>query len=203
MDALTFEQLRIVVVLYSTATVPLLLILLLHIKRLIPSWVLPVYLTTFAVCALGWELWFNYGLVQGDSVEVRRAWALNQHIPMHLNWALNSLADAGAICCGGLLLCWLSFGRDKQLFQRWRSGVFLFLLAFFVGQNILVEMFLYHDQLAVGKQLSWAPMSPLGSFWNPVLFEFADRTITLQGQMPWLMMTPLFYWQLLKFVKRN
>ena len=40
MDALTLEQLRIVVVLYSTATVPLLLIPLLHIKRLIPSWVL-------------------------------------------------------------------------------------------------------------------------------------------------------------------
>ena len=51
---------------------------------------------------------------------------------------------------------------------------------------MLVEMFLYHDQLEVGKQLSWAPLSPLGSLWNPVLFAFQDRTITLQGQIPWV-----------------
>lgn len=202
-ETLTDEQLHIVFVVYTSAIAPLVLIPLLHIKRLIPSWVLGVYITSFVVCALGWELWFNYGLVQGDSVEIRRALGLNQRIPLHLNWILNSLADAGAICCGGLLLCWLSFGRHPQLFSRWRSSVFVFLLCFFIGQNILVEMFLYHDQLEVGKTLSWAPLSPLGSQWNPLLFEFQGRTINLQSQMPWLIMTPAFYYLLIRYLGRE
>ena len=203
METLTYEQLRIVLVVYSSAILPLVLIPILHIKRLIPSWVLRVYIASFIICALGWELWFNYGIVQGDSVETRRALQLNQRIPLHLNWILNSLADAGAICCGGLLLCWHSFGRDPQLFSSWNTSVFVFLFGFFIGQNMLVEMFLYHDQLEVGKQLSWAPLSPLGSLWNPVLFAFQDRTITLQGQIPWVIMTPLFYLMLIKHSGRG
>ena len=54
-------------------------------------------------------------------------------------------------------------------------------------------MFLYHDQLAEGKALSWAPLAPTGPWFNPTLFEFRDRTITLQGQLPWLLMSPLYY----------
>ena len=88
METLTYEQLRIVLVVYSSAILPLVLIPILHIKRLIPSWVLRVYIASFIICALGWELWFNYGIVQGDSVETRRALQLNQRIPLHLNWIL-------------------------------------------------------------------------------------------------------------------
>ena len=62
-----------------------------------------------------------------------------------------------------------------------------------LGQNIGVEMFLYHDQLAVGKPLSWAPLAPTGPWWNPLLFEFNGRTITLQGQLPWLLAPWLIY----------
>jgi hypothetical protein len=65
-----------------------------------------------------------------------------------------------------------------------------------------VEMFLYHDQLAEGKPLSWAPLAPTGPWFNPVLFEFRDRTITLQGQIPWLLMGPLLYWGVLS-LNRN
>jgi hypothetical protein len=54
-------------------------------------------------------------------------------------------------------------------------------------------MFLYHDQLAERKPLSWAPPVPTGPWVNPTLFEFNDRTITLQGQVSWLLMAPLFY----------
>ena len=40
---------------------------------------------------------------------------------------------------------------------------------------ILVELFLYHDQLSEGKLLSWAPLSPLGKYFNPMIFSFNDR----------------------------
>ena len=202
MDALTFEQARLVFIVYCSAIIPLIVIPWLHYRHKIPSWALPAYIATFIGCALGWEVWFNYGLVAGDPVDVRRALALTQRIPVHLNWILNSLADAGAIICGGLLLSWSVFGREPALFSHWRHPVFFFLLLLFLGQNILVEMFLYHDQLATTKQLSWAPLSPLSLWWNPILFEFQGRTITLQGQLPWLLMTPIFYAGLLAYIRR-
>jgi hypothetical protein len=200
MEALTPEQMHIVFVVYASAIVPLLAIPILLMRRLVPAWLLPVYIGAFIVTALGWEIWFTYGLIDGDNVDMRRALGLSQRIPLHLNWVLNSLADAGAICCGGLLVTWLVFGRDSGIFFKWHPKVLLFLLLLFLGQNIAVEMFLYQDQLAVGKMLSWAPLSPLGSFLNPTLFEFQGRTITLQGQMPWLIMTPLFYALLVKYL---
>ena len=202
METLTFEQMRVVIIVYSSALIPLLVIPWLHYRRTIPNWVLPVYIGTFVVCALGWELWFNYGIIAGDPVDARRVLGLTQRMPLHLNWLLNSLADAGAIGCGALLVSWLIFGRGPELFSRWRHSLFFCLLLLFLGQNILVEMFLYHDQLAVGKPLSWAPLSPLGPWWNPVLFEFQGRTITLQGQLPWLLMTPLFYAGVLSYLRR-
>ena len=202
MDVLTLEQTRVVFVVYCSALIPLLAIPWLHHRRVIPNWVLPVYISTFIACALGWELWFNYGVIAGDPVDARRALGLTQRLPLHLNWVLNSLADAGAISCGGLLAAWLLSGRNPALFSHWRHWVFLCLLFLFIGQNILVEMFLYHDQLKVGKPLSWAPLSPFGPWWNPVLFEFQGRTITLQGQLPWLFMTPLFYAGVLSYLQR-
>jgi hypothetical protein len=51
--------------------------------------------------------------------------------------------------------------------------------------------------------LSWAPLVPTGPWWNPTLFEFRDRTITLQGQVSWLLMTPLFYAGVVAYLRRN
>jgi len=62
-------------------------------------------------------------------------------------------------------------------------------------------MFLYHDQLAVGKSLSWAPLSPAGQWFNPILWEFQGRSIMLASQLPWLLLTPLVYWGLIKSLK--
>ena len=76
-------------------------------------------------------------------------------------------------------------------------------MAWFLGQNVFVEMFLYHDQLAEGKPLSWAPLAPTGPWLNPTLFEFNGRTITLQGQVPWLLMTPLFCGALIAYFRRR
>ncbi len=200
---MTPEQIRVVTVVYVSAIVPLVAIPILHRKRIVPAWVPVVYLAAFATCALGWELWFTYGWVGGDPVDLRRAAALSRAIPIHANWILNSLADAGSICLGGLLLIWLGFGRRGDVLREWHWGAFAILLLWFLGQNVFVEMFLYHDQLAEGKHLSWAPLVPTGPWLNPTLFEFRDRTITLQGQVSWLLMAPLFYAGVTTYLRRR
>ena len=200
---LTFEQIRLGCVIYTSAILPLLLIPYLAWKKKIPAWSFKVYVLSFLVCALGWELWFTYGLWAGDSVELRRAQGLNHYIPKHINWLLNSLADAGAICMMGIFYVWYFSKKSFRAFEKWHWPAFGILLFFFIGQNIFVEMFLYHDQLSVGKPLSWAPLAPTGPWFNPVLFEFNDRTITLQGQMPWLILTPLFYWCVIRMYPKD
>jgi hypothetical protein len=203
LDFLTFEQLRLVVIVYSSALLPLVVIPLLSWRKIIPAWVLRFYFKTFFLCAIGWEIWFTYGLVGGDDISVRRADVLNQMLPMHVNWLLNSLADAGTICCGSLLLIWLIKGRPDSLYNQWNWHVFLALLVLFLSQNIVVELFLYHDQLAEGKLLSWAPLSPLGSWFNPVLADFNGRSLMLCSQMPWLLLTPLIYSVLIRTVNSS
>jgi hypothetical protein len=197
----TAEELRVIIVVYASSLVPLALVLWLRFRGRLSKWIWRTYWLSFAACALGWELWFTYGWVDGDPVNERRAAVLTDAIPMHLNWLLNSLADAGAVCLGGLLLVWFVFrtkdhgqsGRPGEFFRSWHWGAFVVLLIHFIAQNLIVEMFLYHDQLAEGKPLSWAPLAPTGPGFNPTLFRFGERTITLQGQMPWFIMAPLFY----------
>jgi hypothetical protein len=48
-------------------------------------------------------------------------------------------------------------------------------------------------QLGSNGDLSWAPMSPLGSWFNPTLFEIVGRPITLQAQICWILVTPIIY----------
>jgi hypothetical protein len=190
---LTAQQTRLIFVVYSSALAPLVAIVAMRLRHRLPEWIWRVYWAGFAGCALGWELWFTYGWVAGDSVNIRRAQALSDAIPIHANWLLNSLADAGSIGLFGLLLAWWLHGRDLRIFDRWHWSAFAVLFTWFIAQNLIVEMFLYHDQLAAGKHLSWAPFAPTGPWINPTLFNWGDRTITLQGQIPWLLMTPLYY----------
>ena len=190
---MTFEELRVVVVVYTTAIVPIMILLNLYLKNQLPRSILKIYLSSFLICALGWELWFTYGLYAGDPVDLRRSEVLNQLIPKNINWLMNSLADAGTISLGGILLTGKLLGSDRTVFNQWNIGAFLILLIWCISQNIFVEMFLYYDQLAVGKDLSWAPLAPSGPWMNPVLFQYGDRTITLHGQVPWLLMTPILY----------
>lgn len=199
---LSFEQLRLVVVVYTSALLPLLLIPYLSWRRKIPTWSFKVYIASFIICALGWELWFTYGLWAGDPVDIRRATVLNYYIPLHLNWLLNSLADAGSICMMGIFYVWLFHRKNLDVLRSWHWSVFFTFLIYFIGQNIIVEMFLYHDQLSVDKALSWAPLAPTGPWVNPILFEFNGRTITLQGQLPWLILSPIFYLGLISTLRK-
>ena len=197
------EEIRVVCVVYVSALLPLVLVPYLRHRQVLPAWVPFVYASSFLACALGWELWFTYGWIAGDPVDLRRSAALTQWIPVHINWLMNSLADAGSVCLVGLWLMWRYAGRNTEVFYRWDRGAFAVLLAWCLGQNIFVEMFLYHDQLAEGKPLSWAPLVPTGPWYNPTLFQFRDRTITLQGQVSWLLMAPLLYRGLIHYLNRQ
>ena len=190
---MSLDELRIIVVVYISALAPILIMIYLYRKDQLPRSIIKIYLSTFLVCALGWELWFTYGLYAGDPVDLRRSEILNLYIPKNINWLMNSLADAGTVSLGGILITGKILGLGRAVFNRWNLAAFIILLAWCIGQNILVEMFLYFDQLSVGKDLSWAPLAPTGPWLNPVLFQFNDRTITLHGQIPWLLMTPILY----------
>ena len=94
---MTFEELRLVVVVYTTAIFPIIILFNMHLKDQLPRSILKIYLSSFLICALGWELWFTYGIYAGDPVDIRRSEILNQYIPKNINWLMNSLADAGTI----------------------------------------------------------------------------------------------------------
>ena len=198
---MTLEELRVITIVYVSALAPL--IIYFYKKDNIPLWVPSIYLGSFLVCALGWELWFTYGWVDGDPVNIRRSEALNQWIPIHINWLLNSMADAGTISLGGLWLMWRYSGKNNQVFQQWSWSAFSILLMWCITQNLFVELFLYHDQLSLGKSLSWAPLAPTGQFFNPLLFEFNERSVMFQTQLPWLIMSPILYRAVITMARKS
>ena len=202
-DLLSFEQLRLVLVVYISSIIPLILIPYLYFKNIIPSWSVHIYILFFFICALGWEIWFNYGLINGDDVNLRRSKILSSFLPININWLLNSLADAGTICLGGLYLALKLMRNNESVLKQWNWKFFFILLLIFITQNLFVEIFLYHDQLSVGKSLSWAPLSPLGPNFNPVLLTLRDRTVFLQNQIPWIIMTPIFYGYLIYYLNKK
>lgn len=197
---MTFEEARVIFIVYMSVIVPM--VLLFKYKRSLPSWVPFIYVSSFFVCALGWELWFTYGLVDGDSVSIRRSSAINTWIPLHINWIVNSLADAGTVCLGGLWLMWRFTGKNLQVFSQWHWRGFCILLVWCVVQNLFVELFLYHDQLSEGKSLSWAPLIPTGNFFNPLLFEFNGRAVMFQTQFPWVTLPAVLYASVILYNKK-
>ena len=198
---MTFEELRLIFIVYSAVFLPIFVII--KNKETISSWVIPTYLISLFVCIFGWELWFTYGLVDGLPVDMRRSDILNIWLPIHINWLLNSLGDAGVVCMGGLWLMRKSHHKDIAIFKEWRWSAFIILLAWCIGQNLIVELFLYEDQLGVGKPISWAPLTPLGPYINPILFEYGDRTVNLQSQIPWLIMPVFLYKLVIYFNNRD
>ena len=188
---MSYEELRVILVVYISAVLPIYIYL--KNKSNLPFWVPTIYLSSFIVCAIGWELWFTYGWIDGDSVSIRRSEALNYWLPIHINWLMNSLADAGTITLGGLWLMWRFTGKNLNIFTYWNWKAFSIFMVWCIAQNILVEIFLYHDQLSIGKDLSWAPLSPLGPYINPLLLEFNNRSLMLQTQIPWIILPAFIY----------
>jgi hypothetical protein len=187
---LTESQAFVVRNLYLAALVPLATVFILSILGRLPRWALAVYAYSFLICALGWEIWYTYGLVGGLPVDARRAAALSEAIPQNLNWVLTSLFDAG-VCGIGLFLIWLIYGFKDTAFRGWKWPALVVLFVVFVGQNVYVE-YMIHDQVKPGLPLSWAPLIPTGPWFNFVLFEINGRAITFQTQLPWVLMVPVF-----------
>jgi len=187
------EEIRIVIIVYICALVPMYLLFIKFKQHSMYRWLKSVYLFSLILCALGWEISFTYGLFDGFDVNERRSLFMSTMIPMDINWLVNSLADAGTICIGGILILSFISKFDDKLFLHWNWNYFLILMLFTLSQNIFVEMFLYFDQISIGKPLSWAPFSPFGASFNPELININNRSIQLQTQMPWLIMTPILY----------
>jgi hypothetical protein len=198
---MSLEELRVITIVYVSALAPL--IIYVYKKDQLPLWVPSIYLGAFLACSFGWELWFTYGWIEGDPVNLRRSAILNQWIPIHINWLLNSMADAGTIALGGLWLIWRWSGKNSLVFQQWSWSAFSILLVWCITQNLFVELFLYHDQLSEEKLLSWAPLAPSGQFFNPLLFEFNGRSVMFQTQLPWLIMAPILYKAVIMAARRT
>jgi hypothetical protein len=41
--------------------------------------------------------------------------------------------------------------------------------------------------------LSWAPLAPFGSYFNPELFSLNGRRIMFQTQIPWIILPAIIY----------
>jgi hypothetical protein len=189
---LTEQQAFVVRNLYLSALVPLAVMTVVYLIGRLPRWVMAVYLYSFVICALGWEIWYTYGLLGGLPVDARRAPAMSEAIPQNLNWILTSLFDA-AVCVVGLFLIWLVYAFKDTGFKGWKWPALAILFVVFVGQNVYVE-YVIHDQVKPGLPLSWAPLIPTGPWFNFVLFEINGRSITFQTQLPWVLMVPVFSW---------
>jgi len=199
---LSSAQQSTVISLYLFSVFPAAIVIALYLAGKFPRWLMATYIGTFIACAIGWELWISYGLAGGMDVISRRPDVMNSVIPLHINWLLNSLGDAGPVGLSGALLVWLAYGRKNTAFTQWRWGAFSILLTWFIAQNLYVELYMYQAQLAEGLPISWAPLMPTGTWYNPVVFTLDGRIAQLQTQLPWLLMTPIYYALLLKCYKK-
>ena len=193
---------RRIAVVYSSASAPLILATCLIYKKQMKTWIVHTLVSSFLIAAFGWELWVNYGILNGDEVTLRRSEALSCAIPLHINWLANSLADTGIVWFA-IILVFLLFPKQAENYHKFSLFFFTLFFVWFMGQNFIVETIIYHNQVGGDALLSWAPLMPLGSFFNPTLISFGEREITLQSQSAWLIGTPLFYFMSIYFYKRN
>ncbi|KRO88515.1 MAG: hypothetical protein ABR90_06865 [Cryomorphaceae bacterium BACL29 MAG-121220-bin8] len=191
----------LVIRLYIAASIPVILSSYYLIIKKASLSVALTLISTFLIAAFGWELWLTYGLAGGLPVDQRRSAMLTCAIPVNLNWLLNSLADV-LIVWIGLFLVKFIYRNKKSPFLKWNWGAFAIFLFWFIIQNIYVEAFFYNLQLGFNGDLSWAPLHPFGSWFNPTLFNIAGSPITLQAQTSWILMTPIVYLLSIYFDKK-
>ena len=63
----TIEWRRTIIV-YLSAIAPIILSLYLIYKNQMKKWISLTLLSSFFIAALGWEIWVNFGLIDGDPV---------------------------------------------------------------------------------------------------------------------------------------
>ena len=199
LDAIEWRR---TIVVYSSALAPIILTIYLLLKNKMKRWIALTLISSFLIAAFGWEIWVNYGLVDGDLINARRSAAMSCAIPMNINWLVNSLADMGIVWLG-IILVYMIFPKMAEDYQVFNWSFLFIFFIWFMGQNFLVEAVIYHNQVGGDASLSWAPLMPFGPYYNPTLISFGTRDITLQSQSAWLIGTFLFYFISIYFYKRT
>jgi len=187
----------IISAIYTLSLVPLLFFLTNPIHKKIPTPIVQLYVLGFLLSALGWEIWWTFGVVSpAQGVNERRCPKIpeeciqNRLLPQNINWIITSLYDAAIVCTLGLVFVLKLYGTE--VFAAWHWKVFFIYLLWFVGQNLIVELMISGQISSEETIISWAPLSPIGHAWNPSL-TIGNAKLTLQNQIPWTLMTPIFY----------
>eukprot|EP00466_Bigelowiella_natans_P020610 jgi/Bigna1/134354/aug1.24_g9062 len=181
-------------VIYTLALVPIPLLIIQFTFRPGLRWISAVYGYSVFLCAVGWEIWWTFGILNGDPVNVRReSKTLNKFIPQSINWLVNSLAD-GTVTLLGILL--LSLYRAKPL-AKFSLIDFFVLYIWFNFQDILASALLFANQLDTGT-LSLAPFAPFHVTWNPVAMI---GPVAVNIELPWLI-SPFFWYPGALYLRR-
>ncbi len=88
---MSFEEARVIGVVYIAVFLPFLIYF--QKRSSLPRWIPTLYLIAFVICALGWELWFTFGWVDGDPVDIRRSENLNIWLPKNINWYITRRSE--------------------------------------------------------------------------------------------------------------
>ena len=144
---------RRVVIIYSVASAPIIFSLYLFFFSNFKRWILYTVISSFFIAIFGWEIWLNFGLVDGQHVDLRRSEALGCAIPYQINWLTNSLGDVSVVWFGIILLDYF-YKKSNAQFEKFLWPAFFILLTWFLAQNIWVEVILYFGQVGGDTRLS-------------------------------------------------
>ncbi|MDB9985539.1 hypothetical protein OAD84_01105 [Pelagibacterales bacterium] len=186
------DEWRKVMVIFTSIFVTMSVVLYTTLTGKNKKWMISTLIASFLIAVFGYEIWINFGIWNGQDVSMRRSDALNCAIPMQINWLTNSIVDTG-VAWLGIILVNIYYKNSSVPFEKFVWPAFLILLVWYIGQNIWVEMILYHNQIGNDARISWGPLMPLGPWYNPTLFSFGEREATLQSQLVWFISTFMIY----------
>lgn len=164
------------------------------------TWIAKIWLVCFCISSFGFEIWFNFAIAGGDSIDKRRANEdMDGLIPYQIYWAVNASTDGGFCMLAILILEGVRrIPTMENVFERLRLVAIIPLYIIFIAQAIFLP------QRWVPGRLSWAPLAPLGESVNPRLFTmYGSYTITLNRLIPWLFMAPISYGVILWILHRK
>ena len=118
---MSFEEIRVVCVVYVSALAPLMY--LIYKRDTLPTSVLSLYACIFISCAFGWELWFTFGWIDGDPVDIRRSAALNIWLPQNINGLMRGIKSFQNIDEQQQIL---HFNESRDCLQELKEVTFLY-----------------------------------------------------------------------------
>ena len=122
---------RRVIIVYCVSLSPLILFAYLSYKGTMKKWITYTIISSFFIAVFGWEIWLNFGLLDGQPVDLRRSEALSCAIPSSINWITNSLGDVAIVWFGIILLSYF-YKNKTSPFETIIVPAFLILLSWFL-----------------------------------------------------------------------